>query len=596
MIFMLLRAGLLPMFWWYDINCRYSAHALAWAAACSGVLLTVAQADWVKHVMRFPLPPWHHYMHNLFCQRRNSFRRMLWAGVGHGEPLEILWSKLRGMGHLLQGASLAARHVALERAVALWNRKKRSDLPNLLGRMFYRAKIRKAEADARVTAMQNEMRKMWDAAATPEERATLEHQMAEMRSNPPNMESEDSTAALELEAEYVQLIMVAGVIASSDTAAGGQVDLLIEGPTAAKLKPESAFAHKTVKRLAEVKQALGIVEDWSRDSPEFKAGWASYVVYRLRKQQSTVALAQINIALLQYLFKKFQGRRGDVKKLEKTRDREYGRFSASLVILVRLSREVRVAVEAVNQPSTLLGRGKKEAEAILAVAKEGKKASELKDLYGSILKGEFPWFDLLDEAAVSPVERYRVPFHMALWEYERAQEEMQLVRAEMEGLVCQFDKEIEAMHAAIARHKAVVDAQANAVPMDVEESAEVAAGAGEADDRLLRPTVVDPLATGVEGVWEGAWEDRCKAQQAVREAEAAKSSIAFLMQQVVETEGLKKAAQVWLEQVAQGVSTEFELGEMEQVLDVALEEFMEPIEAEEEIEDLDNAEDDIVLD
>lgn len=593
MLFMLLSAGMLPLFWWYDINCRYASHVMAWAAACSGTLLTPTQAEWVQRLMKFPLPPWHHYMHNLACQRLNSFKRMFWAGLGHGEPYEILWSKLRGMGSLLQSSTLAGRQLAIERAVALWNRNKRLGLPDLLGRMFYRAKLKKEEASARVTAISNEMRKIWEAA-TPEAKATLLAQINDVQNNPPSMDMEDINANLEPEAEYVYLLMVLDVIASSDQAADGRIDLLLEGATVAKLKPDSPFATKSMKRIDELKQNLGITDDWLRDSSEFKSGWASYLVHRLRLNETALAQSHINIGLLRYLYTKFQGRRKDVKRLDKTRERENKRCETALVTLVQVARELKVAVATVNEPSPFLMRGKKEADAILVLAKDGRKPHELKDLHAAVLKAEFPWFnlgrggeeqDLNDAHATSQVERYRAPLHMAFLEVDRSTEELQLIRAEMEGLVGQFQEESETIQAAMNRHQVVVNIHninihEQTVLMEVEESHRMDLNTVNVPDAEFASFESNQATSLLNVDIEDPWEAGCRLQRVEREAEAAKSSITFLAIELEETKSLKKATELWLQRVISHGEQEIQLREVEQVVDAALEEFVESVEVE----------------
>jgi len=124
MLSTMLTVGILPMFWWYDINCRYQPHAVKWATTCAATLGARA-TFWVANVMGFPLPTWHHHMHNASCQAKNSSRTKKWAGRGVGEPPEQAWAAFRRAGHLLQYASLAWRGVALERIMQPWNRRPR---------------------------------------------------------------------------------------------------------------------------------------------------------------------------------------------------------------------------------------------------------------------------------------------------------------------------------------------------------------------------------------------------------------------------------------------------------------------------------------
>ena len=225
---MVITSGVLPMFFFYDINCRYKAHALAFAGnAVARGLLTREQALWITMVMAFPLPPWHHYMHNLFCQRRNSLRNMKWGGTGHGEPMEIFWSRIRGLGILWQYASLPAREVALERSMLLWNRSKLEKLPHLLGSMFNRAKLKKEEAESRIKLVQTAMDEAvaMARARSPEEGAALEAAVAEVLRNPPDVQLEGVAAELPWESRYVQLLKIEATIESTAAATGRSLPL-----------------------------------------------------------------------------------------------------------------------------------------------------------------------------------------------------------------------------------------------------------------------------------------------------------------------------------------------------------------------------------
>lgn len=128
---------ILPQFLWYDINCRFKEHAKAWGLAKRDVLGHIA--DWVGHVMQYPLPSFHHSMHIASCQWNNSFKTMVGAGLGVGEPPEYTWSQFRRAGHILQYQSLAVRAIFLERMVLLWNQSRRKKIIAYLGNAYVRA-------------------------------------------------------------------------------------------------------------------------------------------------------------------------------------------------------------------------------------------------------------------------------------------------------------------------------------------------------------------------------------------------------------------------------------------------------------------------
>jgi hypothetical protein len=60
----------------YDINCRYKDYFRTWLSGVevSATGLTLAASERAA-AMLFPLPPFHHFMHNLLCQALNSYRR-----------------------------------------------------------------------------------------------------------------------------------------------------------------------------------------------------------------------------------------------------------------------------------------------------------------------------------------------------------------------------------------------------------------------------------------------------------------------------------------------------------------------------------------
>ncbi len=128
---------------WYDINCRYKNHAIAWAEEKQE--LNEELTTWVSKLMSFPLGSFHGPMHNALCQSINSLRSIPEAGLGTGEPPEYAWSHMRKSGHLLQYMSLATRALHLERVALLWNKSRRSNLVQFLVAAYKRADLKHRE-------------------------------------------------------------------------------------------------------------------------------------------------------------------------------------------------------------------------------------------------------------------------------------------------------------------------------------------------------------------------------------------------------------------------------------------------------------------
>ena len=101
----------------------------------------------------FPLPPWHHNMHNAACQFLNSARDMPGAGRAAGEPPEQVWAYLGRFGKILQYASLSRRATTLECAIAFWNERKLQTMAATMRRMFTRAVLAADEALAAGTEL-----------------------------------------------------------------------------------------------------------------------------------------------------------------------------------------------------------------------------------------------------------------------------------------------------------------------------------------------------------------------------------------------------------------------------------------------------------
>ena len=251
----------------------------------------------------------------------------------------------------------------------------------------------------------------------------------------------------------------------------------------------------------------------------------------------------------------------------------------------------------------------------------------------------------------SPIERYRLPLHMAIWEYRRADEEVQLVLAEARGLLKQLDKKVVAIDKAIERHTEKVAAEQMAtrqaadqvelqaamgrlgtmgpVSMDVDISMGPVGGSeplrliGEVvrdgaavameEEASQEPTGMDvELGESTQGAGEGGgcgggitegdagamaprtqreieeeWLQMCMKQDSAREAAESRSSIAFLKQLRTETYKLRGATTGVLSQISGGISISEE-EEVQQQVQAVLEEYNGRDEAENEIIDEDD--------
>lgn len=227
--------------------------------------------------------------------------------------MEIFWSNLRPLGVLSQYASLASRELTLERAMMIWNATKLRKLPQLLGRMFVRAKLKMEEAESRMESAQAAID---EALAAARERSQAEHDELvaardDIMRNPPELQLESIAEDLPWEAEYVQLSKIVAAIDSTATATGDEIDQIIDGPAGKNLKPTSKFAQTSKRRFEVLRREHGIVENWAEDSQEYIKGWASFLMHRKQFRQVAASQCLINISLLKHLINKLLSRRGE---------------------------------------------------------------------------------------------------------------------------------------------------------------------------------------------------------------------------------------------------------------------------------------------
>lgn len=218
------------------------------------------------------------------------------------------------------------------------------------------------------------------------------------------------------------------------------------------MKPTSKFALDSKRKLEAIKKERNITEDWAADSQEYIKGWVLFLMHRKQLLQGSASQCLINISLVKHLIKKLLSRRGDVSKLTKAKKKEYDRLDDEAKNLAAACKKIVDAMEKVESPSDDLERSKQEAVAILTLVKQGNDEVDVQELKNKILQGEFPWLGVC-VSGESSLERYRLPLHMAIWEYRRAVEEMSLVEAEVQGLIVQLGKRIDAIGGAVEQHK-----------------------------------------------------------------------------------------------------------------------------------------------
>jgi hypothetical protein len=99
LLLLLLQAYICPLFFFYDINCRFGPHFLKWLQVHSGLPDPIKLAT---SLMYMPLPPFHAYMHNSGCRREFGLqnRRFPAWGRPNGEATEIFWSQMNRLARL----------------------------------------------------------------------------------------------------------------------------------------------------------------------------------------------------------------------------------------------------------------------------------------------------------------------------------------------------------------------------------------------------------------------------------------------------------------------------------------------------------------
>jgi hypothetical protein len=137
-----------PYISFYDINCKFGPHFHKVAAECGRAgMWSHPLASWASE-LHMPLPPFHRYMHSAACAAQHALDLLPAAGIGVGEPTEVLNRYLGIAGTVLQYATRAVRAVWLEVLLQAWQLKKENDLPKLLWRMWCKARVQQSTSSA----------------------------------------------------------------------------------------------------------------------------------------------------------------------------------------------------------------------------------------------------------------------------------------------------------------------------------------------------------------------------------------------------------------------------------------------------------------
>lgn len=126
LVLLMLLANIVPLFFFYDINCRFAAYFLRWLANRSDLS---PQAKAAAAAIYMALPPFHVYMHNAACREENGLQNERFPAYGRpcGEATELYWSMMNRLARLKYG-TLLYMSVFVEGLIADINGRKRAQL------------------------------------------------------------------------------------------------------------------------------------------------------------------------------------------------------------------------------------------------------------------------------------------------------------------------------------------------------------------------------------------------------------------------------------------------------------------------------------
>ena len=130
LVLLMLMANIVPLFFFYDINCRFAAYFLRWLASRSDLS---PQAKAAAAAIYMALPPFHVYMHNAACRQEHGLQNERFPAYGRpsGESTEVYWSMMNRLARL-KYATLLYMSVFVEGLIADINARKRAELATLI--------------------------------------------------------------------------------------------------------------------------------------------------------------------------------------------------------------------------------------------------------------------------------------------------------------------------------------------------------------------------------------------------------------------------------------------------------------------------------
>jgi len=491
----LMKRGIFPLFWWYDINCRYRPHVQAWAQAALDVkAVSWAVAFWVAAVMRYPVPPFHISAHNAHCQAVNGCRGMKDAGTGAGEPTETIWSHFRHDGLRTQYMSHARRDLTLELRALSYNKAKESGLLGLVVRRFYLQLSRMDEATREVQAVVAAILRIEKEWGVDQAKDYLKRAGAPAAPTP--------AGGLTTAAQYVECFIQVELIKSTSGAALPP-HLLI--PSMAKGYKENGLVQRRCESTMAALRVSHPAEVAGLDSqgPEFHLALLQLSVHRFRELQAQARERFQELTLVRVIQKVMVIRRNDSKRLLRAVDRAGAKLGGLAELLVEWAQSALNAARRAGAAD--------DAAYVLAV-QEAKKVTDLgvgnadqvAALRTELKQGRFPWAGVGAEGA--GLGRLAVAGRKALDELARAKEQAERCVVEVEGAAQFWGERCERLRAACGRAELL-----RGVPGSGD-------GPGDADEGM-EDAESDP---------ETVWEAGVAAMEAARAVKRAAAHVTWL--------------------------------------------------------------------
>jgi hypothetical protein len=211
------------------------------------------------------------------------------------------------------------------------------------------------------------------------------------------------------------------------------VDLVVQGS-----KLTATLKRTVTKRLAAIEKQhfhdAGTLP-WSMESEEFNGSFRLFVEYEVSRRTNELVTKNTRLGLVNSIFEKVSDRQGDTKTLKSNK--------------LAVKRSIRCDYEAVV---TLITSARVQSMA------EDEPFSFKADVHGwdveKVYEGQFPWIvdkEGNDNSQDACVRRLANRFRSCLQQFERAQEEIELVTHEKELTLMLFEEQIRCLDNAIRK-------------------------------------------------------------------------------------------------------------------------------------------------